>query len=121
MHRVLVDEDLPRSLVAVLRLEGFEAFDVREIGLRSASDDVIFSHSQSDRRTLVTGDLGFANILRFPLGSHFGLLVMRYPNEVSSQTIADAVVRALRDVSEAEIRGALLIVHPGGLRLRRPR
>jgi hypothetical protein len=33
--------------------------------------------------------------------------------------VADAVLRALRDVDQADMRGALLIIHPGGLRLRR--
>lgn len=115
MHRVLVDEDLPRSLASYLRSDG--ATDVRDIGLRSATDDTIFSHGQTEHRTIVSGDLGFANVLRFPLGSHFGIVVARYPNLLSAHLLNEAVAHALRNVAEADIVGALLIVEPGRVRM----
>ena len=45
MHRVLVDEDLPRSLAPYLRSDGVDATDVRDVGLRSAPDDTVFAHN----------------------------------------------------------------------------
>ena len=117
MHRV--DEHLPRSLAPYLRSGGVDATDVRDIGLRGATDGMIFSHSQTDRRTIVSGDLGFANVLRFPLGSHFGIVVARYPNEVSPHRLNEALAHALRNVVEADIVGALLIVEPGRIRMLR--
>jgi hypothetical protein len=38
MHRFLVDEDMPRSTARVLRGAGYEAEDVRDVGLRGHSD-----------------------------------------------------------------------------------
>lgn len=119
MHRVLIDEDLARPLAALLRTEGIDATDVRDIGLRSASDDAVFSRSQTERRTIISGDLGFANVLRFPLGSHFGVVVVRYPNEVSAGAVNEAIAAVLRNVTEADIVGASLIVEPGRVRMLR--
>lgn len=39
--RFLVDASLPRSATELLRQCGHDAVDVRDIGLRSATDDVI--------------------------------------------------------------------------------
>ena len=39
----LVDEDLPRSLVSVLVEAGFQAHDVRDVGLRGKSDAEVFA------------------------------------------------------------------------------
>jgi predicted nuclease of predicted toxin-antitoxin system len=96
-----------------------DASDVRDIGLGSAPDDVIFSRSQDERRAIISGDLGFASVLRFPLGSHCGVVVVRYPNEVSTPVVNEAIAAALRNVTEADIAGAPLIVEPGRVRMLR--
>ena len=121
MLRFLVDEDLPRSPARSLTAAGFEAADVRDVGLRGATDDVVFARSVEQRRSLLTGDLGFGNLLRFPPGSHAGIVVVRYPNDVSPGTLVDAVVGAMRRVEEAEIDGTLMIIEPGRIRRRRAR
>jgi len=48
MIRFLIDEDMPRSTAQLLREAGFESFDVREIGLRGAKDDVIYRRAQKE-------------------------------------------------------------------------
>jgi predicted nuclease of predicted toxin-antitoxin system len=42
MIRFLIDEDMPRSAAGALRSIGFECYDVRDIGLRGADDQVIY-------------------------------------------------------------------------------
>lgn len=66
MPEFLIDEDLPRSLAPELRAAGFDTQDVRDIGLRGMPDDVVLASARSANRILVTGDLGFANLLRYP-------------------------------------------------------
>jgi predicted nuclease of predicted toxin-antitoxin system len=117
--RFLVDEDLPRSLARLLRAAGVGSDDVRDVGLRGEADDVIFEYAVSHGFALLTADLGFGNILRFRLGSHAGIIVVRFPNEVSSDTQNEAVSRTLRDLSDDEIRGSLIVIEPGRVRLRR--
>jgi predicted nuclease of predicted toxin-antitoxin system len=121
MARFLVDEDLPRSLVSALRDAGLEADHVIDSGLRGQSDGAIFDHAVKNTMTLVSADLGFANVLRFPLGAHAGIVVTRFPNESSTATTNAGIVRGLEDLSDEELKGNLVILEPGRLRLRRGR
>lgn len=117
--RFLVDEDLPRSTARFLRDNGFEAQDVRDIGLRGSTDREVFEGAQSLGAVLVTGDSDFANILGFPPGSHAGIVVSRIPDEVSSETLNWKLVLAIRNPAAQELAGALVIVEPGRVRIRR--
>ena len=44
----LVDADVPRSAADVVRRHGYNAVDVRDIGLRHADDSTIASHAQRE-------------------------------------------------------------------------
>jgi len=68
---------------------------------------------------ILTQDLEFGNLWRFPLDTHHGILVARFPNEVSSEVLNGAIAMALRDMSREEIRSRLVIVEPGRVRLRK--
>jgi len=80
----LVDEDLPRSTAVSLREVGHDAVDVRDVGLRGHRDDEVFAFAQNQRRVLIAADLRFARLLRFPLGSHYGIIVLRPPSDLAS-------------------------------------
>lgn len=121
MPAFLVDEDLPRSLTRRLRAAGFAVEDVRDIGLRGQPDDAILAHAVARGLVLVTGDAGFGNLIRFPLGSHPGIVIARFPNEVPAGALSEALVRALQGLSDPDLAGSLAIVEPGRIRLRRPR
>lgn len=118
--RFLIDEDMPRSTAQSLRLAGHEAKDVREIGLRGKTDAEVFKTAQDLKAILVTADLGFANTLTFPLGSHCGIVVVRFPNDVSVENLNRGVVSALSGLTNEEVRGCLIILEPGRMRLRKP-
>jgi len=46
MITFLIDEDLPRSLKSELIKRGYNAIDVRDVGLRGQSDDKIYKYAQ---------------------------------------------------------------------------
>jgi predicted nuclease of predicted toxin-antitoxin system len=71
--RFLVDEDLPRSTAQILREAGYEADDVRDLGLSGHTDRQIFDQAQSRAAAVLSGDSDFANILLFPPGSMLAL------------------------------------------------
>ena len=87
MWALLVDEDLPRSTVVMLRQAGHTAEDVRDVGLRGHNDDDVFAYAQATQAILVTADKGFANVLSYPPGTHAGLIVVRVPNELPTQDV----------------------------------
>lgn len=119
MARFFVDEDLPRTVARALSAAGHGALHVIDAGLRGASDDDVMAYARQERRVLVSADVGFGNILRFPVGSHPGVIVSRLGNEVPSDAIAERLVGAVAFLG-ADIAGALVMVGPLGVRVRRP-
>ena len=118
MSAFLVDEDLPRSLASAVRTAGLDAVDVRDVGLRGRPGSEVFAFAQLELRVLLSGDLGFANILHFPLGSHHGIVVARLPNEMPVAEVNAILVRALRELGDRDLRGSLVIVESDRVRLR---
>ena len=119
MARFVIDEDMPRSTGAALVQEGYEVRDVRDHGYRGSGDEEIYRFAQKEEAILLTGDLGFGNILKFPLGKHFGIVVARFPNEMGPGEINREIVAGLRDLRENEFKGNLIILEPGRIRIRR--
>jgi len=97
MWRFLVDEDMPRSTAPMLRQEGYEAEDVRDVGLRGHSDQEVFDYAQEQGATLITADKGFCNILRFPPGSHAGIVV-RVLDILSTAMVNKELLKGLEEL-----------------------
>lgn len=56
----------------------------------------------------------------FPLGSHFGIVAVRLPNDIPVLDRVATIVRALTSLGELELRGNLVIVEQDRVRLRSP-
>jgi predicted nuclease of predicted toxin-antitoxin system len=61
-----LDENLDARLTSVLRRAGHEVSTVREQGLAGVDDQALYVHCRVESRILVTLDLDFANVLRYP-------------------------------------------------------
>ncbi|MBI1769872.1 MAG: DUF5615 family PIN-like protein [Bacteroidetes bacterium] len=119
MPRFVIDEDMPRSTGRVLKDCGYEVKDIRDHGLRGADDEMIFRFAQGNQAVLITGDLGFGNILHFPIGSYSGIVVARFPNETTTNEINRQLVERFKELSEEDFKGNLIIIDPGKIRIRR--
>lgn len=115
----LVDEDMPRSTGPALRSAGYDAVDARDVGLGGQPDSAVFAYAQSHGRIILTADKGFANILQFPLGTHAGIVVVRFPNTMPTTRINQEIVSQLTSIQGQSLVGALAIIDPGWIRLRR--
>ena len=93
--------------------------DIRDYGLRGAEDEKIYEFAQREKAVILTGDRGFGNILRFPLGSHFGIVVAHFPNEMSTTEINRRLVERFKDLSKDDFKGNLIIIEPRKIRIRR--
>lgn len=112
---------MPRSTARVLRDAGYDAHDVRDVGLAGQRDEVIFTRAQETGAIVVSADLGFANILMYSPDSHVGLLVVRVPNSFPTLAVNREILRALSELEGEDVRGAVIIVEPGRTRIRRRR
>lgn len=119
MLKFVIDEDMPRSTAKVLKDRGYEALDVRDLGLRGKSDDEIFKFAQKEKAVILTGDLGFGNILHFPVGSYSGIVIAHFPNEISTPELNNQIIKAFDTFDESDFNGNLIILEPGKVRIRR--
>ena len=93
--------------------------DIRDVGLRGRPDAEIARFAREQNLIVLSADLGFGNIQRFPIGSHPGMAIVRLPNEMPSEQMNEAVAAALRGITVEEIRGGVLVIEAGRIRLRR--
>lgn len=117
--RFLIDADLPRSIKTLLEKFGHEAIDVRDIGLRSAKDQVIARYAQDHQACLLTGDFGFADIRNYPPETFYGIVVLGLPRDATGAFILHLVEEILRQSEVlARLPRKLAIVEAGRIRLR---
>jgi len=115
--RFLTDEDVPRSTARVLHDAGFDAVDVRDVGLRGKSDALVYTYAQQEQRLLITCDLGFSNILKFPPAESAGILVVRIPDSEPIERFNHEILQAIIEIGEG-LRRRLAIIETGKVRLR---
>jgi predicted nuclease of predicted toxin-antitoxin system len=112
----LVDESLPRAVTRALVAAGYDVADVRDVGLRGATDDAIAARARETSAIVVSGDLDFSNALRFPPGTHPGVVVARLPDTMPPSDIAARIVAAIAAVG-ADLNGAITIVEATRVRV----
>lgn len=78
--KIKLDENLPRSLSAILRKIGFSADTVFDENLQGVSDKVLWQTVKSENRFLITQDLDFSNEKKFKAGTHAGIILLRLKN-----------------------------------------
>jgi predicted nuclease of predicted toxin-antitoxin system len=117
--RFIVDEDLPRSMCALLREYGHVALDVRDIGFRGAKDSEIASYAQREGLCILTGDFDFSDVRNYPPGEYAGLVILKLPRTATASTILQLLEGVLRQEDlVAELSGKLAIVEAGRVRIR---
>ena len=117
--RFLIDADLPRRIAGILRDQGHEAIDVRDVGLGGADDATIAAYAHRNGLCLLTGDFGFADIRNYPPDQYHGIVVIGVPRFADAASITAQVTDLLtaRDILP-RVRGRLAIVEAGRIRLR---
>ena len=118
MIRFLVDENLPRTLARDLITAGHEATHVRDVGLAGRPDRDLYDYAVGHRSIIVTCDVGFADQRQFPAGLS-GIVLVRLPDETPIDERKQRVLSVLSSFDDDELRGALIVIDPGGVRVRR--
>jgi len=114
--RIKLDENLDARLAEVLKQAGHDTNTVQEQGVSGIGDEGLYEVCRVEGRILVSLDLDFSNIIRFPPRGTSGLVVLRGPNQLFStmRILVGTLIDALHRESPA---GSLWIVEPGRLRI----
>lgn len=103
--RFLIDEDLSRSPAKALAVAGYEALDVRDLGLRGAKDYEILVYALQNEAVIVSADVSFGSLVYLSSFQHHGFVLLRLPAELSVEEADGVAGRFFRDLPEAELRG----------------
>lgn len=112
-----LDENLGARTVERFRSRGHDIHTVASEQLSGASDRRIFETCALEGRCLVTLDLDFADVLRFPPETSAGIAVIRAPGSVSLALLCH-LIDCLLNMAEAHpIAQQLWIVEPNRIRV----
>jgi len=118
MFKVLVDEDLPRSTATLLESLGIDALDVRDVGLQGVSDAEVFEYAQKEGRIIITRDVEFGNILKYPIQNYCGIIVIRLPNTYIRDQILEIIRNFFLEVDKNKLMNNLVILELEKYRIR---
>jgi predicted nuclease of predicted toxin-antitoxin system len=76
-----VDENLPDQLADLLVQHGYDAVTVADQDWRGMADGDLWQGVQAEGRWLLTADKEFADVRRYPPGSHAGIILLRSAEE----------------------------------------
>ena len=116
MHFKL-DENLPKEAVIILAEAGHEAITATEQGLAGAADEAIYAACLQEKRALVTLDVGFADIRRYPPKDHSGIIVL-HPRAQDRTRIIRAIENVLKMLSQETVEGRLWVVEETRIRIK---
>ena len=120
MHYFKLDENFSPMLASKFIELGHDAETVLGEGLSGSPDEDIFRVCLSENRCLITFDLDFSNILRFPVESTPGIIVIR-PNRTVTLSVMETMTnQVLFLLKTNDPTGCLWIVEPTQLRIRKP-
>jgi predicted nuclease of predicted toxin-antitoxin system len=112
-----LDENFGSRTLPLFREAGHDADTVREEGLAGCSDHDLFQACRQHSRSLVTLDLDFADVVRFPPHLTAGIAVIRLPKNPSLPLLERLISELLKTVTLESFEGRLWIVEVGRIRV----
>ena len=117
--RFLVDASMPLSAALLLRQLNHDVEDVRDIGMRSAADDLIAAHAKRNQQVLLTRDFDFADIRNYPPADYAGIMVLQMPDDATAVQVVALLEKFVRQENWlGKIKGRLAIVELWRVRFR---
>ena len=118
MTKFLADECVFSLTVELLKNRGWNVVTVREVGLQGAKDSEVISKAKEMKAILITQDMDFCDIGKFPPSSYSGIIVLKMTHNNLNKVHA-TLQRMLSELQEDEFNGALFIVDHNKWRRRR--
>ncbi|MEK6928260.1 MAG: DUF5615 family PIN-like protein [Nanoarchaeota archaeon] len=116
--KFLLDENIPNSTGVMLILLGSQVEFVKNIML-GALDKNIIKYAKENKFILISKDLDFGNLLLYPKGSHYGLIIVRTPYHYDAQQITSTIKEFILKINPLELINSIIILELGKYRIRK--
>ena len=116
--RFLIDNALSPSVADALRVSGFDAIHVREIGLQATEDPVVFAKAMEEDRILVSADTDFGMLLSLWQHSRPSVILFRRSTERRPRQQAELILANLPHLREALEKGSIVVFDQNRIRIR---
>ena len=117
--KIKLDENLSRHLKDRLSEQGHDVSTALDEGLLGKVDIELGSAAKSEERMVFTLDLDFADLRKFPPGTHPGVVLFR-PRSMGPLAVNQFAIRFAQQSELTELARCLAVVEPHRIRLRRP-
>ncbi len=112
-----LDENFGGRTQHIFVATGHDVQTVRAESLQGASDQQLYAVCCAEQRCLVTLDLDFANVTRFPPEKTGGIVVIRVPRNPSLALLESLVRQLLQAIAQMSVERQLWIVEVGRIRV----
>jgi predicted nuclease of predicted toxin-antitoxin system len=119
MRKIKLDENFPPSFLSLFQSETIDASSVYAQNISGADDNLVYKICQEEGRALVTFDLDFANIIRYPAHESAGIIVCRLRKKINLNDIQGLCKTLVKIISENELSDKLFIVEGEKIRIRK--
>ena len=112
-----LDENFGIRTLEIFRVAGHDIQTVRSQKLQGCFDQNLYEVCCKEQRCLVTLDLDFADVTRFPPTSASGIVVIRIPRNPSFALLEQLVRQFLQVLTQMPVEKKLWIVEVGRIRI----
>lgn len=112
-----LDENFGQRTLNVFKEAGYEVHTTHEEGLAGATDVRIYEACEREQRCLITLDLDFSDVTRFPPQNTGGIIVIRLPRNPTLSTLESLARQCLYAMKQNRVEGQLWIIEPGRIRI----
>lgn len=118
--KLKLDENLSRQLKPALAHMGHDVTTAAEESLLGQPDTAVAAAARIGGRILLTLDVEFGDLRKYPPGSHPGIVLFR-PRSLGPVTVIEFVKQFAGGFDLSQIDGCVVVVEPLRVRVRRPR
>jgi predicted nuclease of predicted toxin-antitoxin system len=115
--KLKLDENLSRHLAEPLTTFGHDVATAAAEGLLSLPDTEVAAAAKRENRMLLTLDLEFGDLRKYPPGSHPGVVLFR-PRSFGPLAVNRFVEGFVRTTDLGTLTGCVVVVEPSRVRVR---
>ena len=118
MTKFKLDEHFGKRFQALFLSAGFDTETVRDENLQGISDLQLFKVCNQESKCLVTLDLDFSDIIRFPPSESTGIVILRPRKGVTIKDLEKLVLELIEYIKKNPVKNQLWIVEKDRIRIR---